>query len=193
MPPRLHIDALDVDITTLDVDAIVNAANTVAARRRWRRRRDPPRGGSGVAAPSAARSAAARPAKRASRAAIGCPRAIVIHTVGPVWHGGAHGEPELLASLLPQFAMRWRSSTASTSIAFPAISCGVYGYPLDDAVAIAVRERVRSPGVPRRSRALCSRASDATCTQPMWMRCERIRLRTDADARCSLAIRAYAP
>jgi O-acetyl-ADP-ribose deacetylase (regulator of RNase III) len=63
----------------------------------------------------------------------------VIHTVGPVWHGGTHGEPELLASC-------YRNSLALAvahgvrTIAFPAISCGVYGYPVEAATAIAVRE-----------------------------------------------------
>ncbi|HTL53273.1 MAG TPA: macro domain-containing protein, partial [Planctomycetota bacterium] len=63
----------------------------------------------------------------------------VIHTVGPVWHGGTHGEPEKLANC-------YRNSLALAvqhgvkSIAFPAISCGIYGYPLEQAAAIAVRE-----------------------------------------------------
>ena len=71
----------------------------------------------------------------------GCdlPAAHVIHTVGPVWRGGMAGEPKMLASC-------YRSSLALAaehglrSVAFPAISCGVYGYPLDAAAAIAVRE-----------------------------------------------------
>ncbi len=67
------------------------------------------------------------------------PAKFVIHTVGPVWNGGNRGEPELLASC-------YRSCFALTkehgirTIAFPAISCGVYGYPVRDAAHIAVRE-----------------------------------------------------
>ncbi len=63
----------------------------------------------------------------------------MIHTVGPVWHGGDRGEPELLASCYRQSLALARAHDLRT-IAFPAISCGVYGYPLANAVAIAVRE-----------------------------------------------------
>jgi O-acetyl-ADP-ribose deacetylase (regulator of RNase III) len=63
----------------------------------------------------------------------------VIHTVGPVWRGGGHGEPEQLASCY-RTALELASQHHLRSIAFPAISCGIYGYPIDDAAAIAVRE-----------------------------------------------------
>ena len=67
------------------------------------------------------------------------PARYVIHTVGPVWRGGAHGEADLLARCY-RSAIAIARAEGLQSIAFPAISCGVYGYPLDDAATIAVRE-----------------------------------------------------
>jgi O-acetyl-ADP-ribose deacetylase (regulator of RNase III) len=67
------------------------------------------------------------------------PAKFVIHTVGPVWDGGGYGEAELLANCYRK-SLKLAEQNAITSIAFPAISTGVYGYPLDEATRIAVRE-----------------------------------------------------
>jgi O-acetyl-ADP-ribose deacetylase (regulator of RNase III) len=138
------IEVVEGDITRLAVDAIVNAANERML------------GGGGVdgaihraAGPELLAACRAQPElQRDVRCPTGearitagfrLPAAYVIHTVGPVWHGGNHGEPELLARCYRN-ALVLAVEHGVNSIAFPAISCGVYGYPVDQAAAIAVRE-----------------------------------------------------
>src|SRR5262245_46191631 len=125
------LSALLADITTLDVDAIVNAANTSLAP------------GGGVC--GAIHRAAGPELAQACAQVGGCPTGdaritlgfrlkarFVIHAVGPVWHGGNAGEPVLLASAY-RASITLAKQHGLRSIAFPAISTGIFGYPLDAA------------------------------------------------------------
>ena len=125
------------DITTFDGDAIVNAANESLSD------------GSGVNGaihraagpllPAACREVAPCPTGQARiTPGFDLPARFIIHTVGPVWHGGGRGEAELLASAYRN-SLALAGQNGVRTVAFPAISCGIFGYPVEDAAQIAVR------------------------------------------------------
>ena len=138
--PRVSIELAQGDITQIPADAIVNAANSALAggggvdgaihrvggpaimadlERRYGRGRHCPTGSAVVS------DAGELPARW------------VIHAVGPIWHGGGAGEPELLASAY-RTSFRLATELGATSVSFPSISTGVYGYPVDLAAQIAI-------------------------------------------------------
>jgi O-acetyl-ADP-ribose deacetylase (regulator of RNase III) len=138
---EMHVETILGDITTEQVDAIVNAANEHLSA------------GGGVcgAIHAAGGPSIATECRRIGHCPTGgavatgageLPARFVIHAVGPVWHGGDRGEADLLASAY-RSALDEAARVGARSVAFPAISTGIYGYPLEAATAVAV-EAVRN-------------------------------------------------
>lgn len=162
--------AVQANIVTLHVDAIVNAANTTLL------------GGGGV--DGAIHRAAGPELVKECETLGGCPTGeakltkgyrlparFVIHTVGPVWHGGSRGEPRLLASCYRN-SLALAAQHGLQSVAFPCISTGVYGYPIEEAAKIAVRtvrEELSRPGMPRDVTFCCFSAGDLAVYQKLLL------------------------
>jgi O-acetyl-ADP-ribose deacetylase (regulator of RNase III) len=153
------LEIVEKDITTLALDAIVNAANSSLL------------GGGGV--DGAIHRAAGPELKAYCRGLGGCPTGEaritpgfrlparwIIHTVGPVWRGGGRGEPALLESCY-RSSFRLALDNSVSTIAFPAISTGVYGYPVAEAASIAVSLMKEYQSRFERIVACCFSASDA--------------------------------
>lgn len=135
--PSTGLEVVEADITRLDVDAVVNAANEALA----------PGGGvcgaihraAGPELAAACRAEAPCPTGEARiTPGFALPARWVVHAVGPVWRGGGHGEADLLTGCY-RHALGLAASAGCRSIAFPAISTGIFGYPAGEATRLAVR------------------------------------------------------
>ena len=161
----IPLELIQADITTLEVDAIVNAANNSLL------------GGGGV---DGAIHRAAGPELSDDCAGLGgcaagdakltrgyrLPARYVIHTVGPIWHGGTHGEPAILASCYRR-ALDLAAERGARTVAFPSISTGAYGFPFERGARIALREvrdgLARHPALERVVLCFFSEADLAAC------------------------------
>jgi O-acetyl-ADP-ribose deacetylase (regulator of RNase III) len=150
----MAIELIETDITTLAVDAIVNAANESLL------------GGGGVdgaihraagpgllaacrALPEVAPGVRCPTGQARLTAGFALPARFVIHTVGPIWHGGDRGEPSELAACYRN-VLKLAETKGIASLAFPAISAGIYGYPADAAARIALETLRSAPWLPGR-------------------------------------------
>ena len=138
---KARMEAVLGDITKLPLEGIVNAANTSLL------------GGGGVdgaihraAGPELAqecrRLGGCKPGQAKLTRGYNLPARYIIHTVGPVWRGGSQGEAKVLASCY-RSSLHLAAETGIRTLGIPAISCGIYGYPIDEAVTIAVAETAR--------------------------------------------------
>lgn len=159
-----RIEVIQGDITQINVDAIVNAANNQLSH------------GGGVC--GAIHNAAGPDLEKECLKFDGCatgdakvtkgydlPASYVIHTVGPVWKGGDRNEPQLLASTYYN-ALKQANEVQANTVAFPAISCGIFGYPVEKAAEVAVKtvhDFLRQNALPSKVYFVCFSKQDKAC------------------------------